>query len=645
MRTIRILLTIFLLAPLPAFAQIVHIPDPSLNAIIRETIDLPDHIPLTLHTIQQLTHLDAAYLQIQDISGLEYATNLVSLSLAGNDVSDIAPLAKLPITELRLWGNKVSDLAPLANLTTLTVLDVGDCRISDISPLANLIQLEWLEIRRNQISDISPLANLTQLTYLDAHNNQIADVRPLTSLPRLEVLKIAKNLIVDHSPLDVLPLTHFEYDETCDMPPLPLEPRLDNRTFPSVFSAWGGVSWSYVLNQPHLSGLEQMAQHDLYWCCLLWGYSFYRNGDTVELRGWQERATSNRDAYIALNSNMVILAAIGAVWEEYGEFPEDSPYWLRDEHGEILPAWDSSGLMNLNHPYVQKRIIDRAVAVSQCGLYDGIFFDGWSEYHNGRRGALPGMETILKGIRERVREDFLIMVNTNTRIAPVSAPYINGLFLESGFPGDSNSPEDLEERLSELEDTLRWAETTLRSPQINGLEGWGFANESPDSPLNLHWMRVVTTLSLTFTNGYVLYNNGESHRHYWYAFWDADLGQPVGEKAQVYEGRDGLYIREYTNGWAVYNHSGKPQIITLPEKAQGVASGWLNTKHALPNLDGEMYLRVKPKNPADVNRDGIVNILDLTLIAQAFGTDSRNADINADGVVNVFDLVIVAKQF
>ena len=30
-----------------------------------------------------------------------------------------------------------------------------------------------------------------------------------------------------------------------------------------------------------------------------------------------------------------------------------------------------------------------------------------------------------------------------------------------------------------------------------------------------------------------------------------------------------------------------------------------------PNLDGEMYLRMKPENPADVNGDGAVNILDL----------------------------------
>ena len=46
-----------------------------------------------------------------------------------------------------------------------------------------------------------------------------------------------------------------------------------------------------------------------------------------------------------------------------------------------------------------------------------------------------------------------------------------------------------------------------------------------------------------------------------------------------------------------------------------------------------------------MNGDGIVNILDLTIIAQGFGTDGLEADVNGDGVVNVFDLVFVANQF
>ena len=58
-----------------------------------------------------------------------------------------------------------------------------------------------------------------------------------------------------------------------------------------------------------------------------------------------------------------------------------------------------------------------------------------------------------------------------------------------------------------------------------------------------------------------------------------------------------------------------------------------------------MYLRVKPVNPADVNEDGVVNILDLTIVARALGTNSLKADVNGDGFVNILDLVFVANAF
>ena len=183
----------------------------------------------------------------------------------------------------------------------------------------------------------------------------------------------------------------------------------------------------------------------------------------------------------------------------------------------------------------------------------------------------------------------------------------------------------------------------MRMPRINLLEGWANPNEPADSPMNRRWMRAFTTLSLTHSDGYTLFTNGLGHRHLWYDFWDADLGKPVGGKGQLYEDIEGLYIREFTNGWAVYNNSGAAQVIRLPEEAQGVASGLSNTEHALSDLDGEMYLRVPPENPADVNGDGVVNLFDLTLVAQAIGAGEGNGDVNGDGVINVFDLVMVAE--
>ena len=49
---------------------------------------------------------------------------------------------------------------------------------------------------------------------------------------------------------------------------------------------------------------------------------------------------------------------------------------------------------------------------------------------------------------------------------------------------------------------------------------------------------------------------------------------------------------------------------------------------------------------ADVNKDGIVNIIDLTLVASNFGKTGQNsADVNGDGVVNIIDLTLVAGAF
>ena len=81
------------------------------------------------------------------------------------------------------------------------------------------------------------------------------------------------------------------------------------------------------------------------------------------------------------------------------------------------------------------------------------------------------------------------------------------------------------------------------------------------------------------------------HGHYWYDFWDADLGQTCRSlKAHLYQNIDGLFIREFTNGWAVYNRSGAAQTITLPTSATPVSdrgSTAASQTHILPDLDGE----------------------------------------------------------
>ena len=642
-------------------AQAVHIPDPNLRQAVSEALNLPAGGPITEADMRQLTSLNTAARQITELTGLEYATNLTDLRLGENPIRDISPLAHLtrlailrlndcwtiddvtPLANLtqlhvlHLDRNLIGDINPLAGLTKLEELDLRYNRIIDVSPLANLTQLNVLLLNNNRIVDISPLANLTQLAQLWLESNKIKNVHPLVSLTRLEILHIRWNSITNHSPLDGLSLTDFRYDQVCEMEPLPLQPRLANRDYPNV----PGGNWFFGQD----SRIDLMFGPGL--------FQMYPLADG-RLIGDFDRGLRERDDYISANPNAVFLMRLGhmrvALIDYWGK---EFPHWVRDSAGNFVLD-GSAPLVDFTHLEVQDIIVQQAINVSKCGLFDGIMFDHWRDEDNLLEGyvsleaQLQARLNIVQRIRAATRPNFLIQVNSNWAILPHTGPYINGLWMETGIPNWGKTPAEREEIVTDVEKTVVWAEENMREPRINAIFGEAFPPDEQPREANFQWVRLLTTLSLTHADGYaMILHNGlpKGDDRHWYDFWDADLGQPVGEKGQLYQETEGLYIREFTNGWAVYNHSGSPQVITLPEEVQGVASDLVGTEHAVANLDGEMYLRVKPKNPADVNRDGVVNILDLTIIAQAFGTDSLEGDVNGDGVVNVIDLVFVANQF
>ena len=49
--------------------------------------------------------------------------------------------------------------------------------------------------------------------------------------------------------------------------------------------------------------------------------------------------------------------------------------------------------------------------------------------------------------------------------------------------------------------------------------------------------------------------------------------------------------------------------------------------------------------PYDVNKDGIIDIRDLTIVGQYYGEEDSIYDLNSDGIVDVSDLVIIGQHF
>ena len=170
----------------PGAPKFVNIPDPNLRAAIERALVKKSTITLT--DMLKLTSLEAENAGIEDLTGIEFATNLTELYLRGNRTSDVAPLTHLKkLKALGLGSNQLSDISPLAQLKNLVELDLGGNQLSDISPLNQLKQLNWLYLSRNQIVDVFPLAQLTNLTALYLSYNQISDFSALAELvKRLE---------------------------------------------------------------------------------------------------------------------------------------------------------------------------------------------------------------------------------------------------------------------------------------------------------------------------------------------------------------------------------------------------------------------------------------------------------------------------
>ena len=465
--------------------------------------------------------------------------------------------------------------------------------------------------------------------------------------------------------------TSVPAEEICEIDRVSIVQRLTNRSYPSVF----GHNEHVILNEPIPENQwdwsyhkKTWSYHDLFIAASFRSLGFQSLTDEGPLTNEGRKLVSGETEHVwyekkeiqALNPDFLLLAGLFY----YGDYPPDSypedwPYWLRDEAGnKIQDIPFKEFLIDYTLPGMEDHFVQMAVSVAACGIFDGIFMDLWSEraeaapgpdgiahlYHGNRVEALV---SLVKRIREAVGDDFLIVVNTRTEKIPRSAPYVNGAYMETWGETRGKYPR---KRILEIENALSWYEDNLRYPQVNNLEIAKNPSEPWDSPDNRRLARVTTTLVLTHSNGSISITGKQQNpgARYWYPFWDAPLGRPIGAKGETYENRDGLFIREFTNGWAVYNRSGKAQEIELPQEVSGWSSGVKDKRrHTLADLDGEIYLKsesgLETSPTADVNADGMVNVLDLVIVANAFGEAAP--DLNGDGTVNVLDLVLVANSF
>ncbi|WP_239257341.1 MucBP domain-containing protein [Listeria ilorinensis] len=156
-----------------------------------ETLNMFDNKIVDISAVENMTHLRLLQMDHNDIQIVPDMSKLTSLTCIklndspnlGNDavekIGQAVNLTDITLGKANGWeaAPKINNIEPLANLTKLRSLTLVAANVSDISPLADL-PLVRVNLHSNKIKDVTPLAG--KHTYeLNLRGNQITDISSL----------------------------------------------------------------------------------------------------------------------------------------------------------------------------------------------------------------------------------------------------------------------------------------------------------------------------------------------------------------------------------------------------------------------------------------------------------------------------------
>ena len=602
----------------------VHIPDPNLRAAIAEELGKSVNVPIAVEEMKRLKELEAKGKGIRDLTGLQFATNLNHIDVKGNHIFDLSPLAGLiNLRYLRVVKNAISDISPVRGLTNLVFLDLDDNMVSDISPLAGLVNLKIIRTWGNPFSDLSPLSRLTKLEELDICGARLEEgtaLAPLTALTGLRELYLRKNGIQDVSPLAVLTglnRLNLSENEISDVSPLAGLTNLK----------WLAVNQNKISDFSPLDGLREDLK-------LIWheNPAFPKGGPKIEGPWLWVVLPDTR-----LESGTDLLAEVSG-----GTVTEESVAMHGATEGKSVSdnVWTFQELPPSGHDNVERMLggyIDGAIVYGTVSLYSPqeqkttIYVGSQHGFKVWLNGVL-----IYESLRYHASEDYTdflpvtLQQGRNVLLVAVEARRNAHFGFESGTDYSVANPGvgyAISETPIHINDTFI---LDIRAENVSDLAGWQF-----DLAFDRAILEVVDVSEGDFLNtsgGSTFFQSGRI---------DNAAGKIIGLKTALLSD-DGV------------SGSGTILQVQFKAKSEGETSLALQnflfgsfTGENIPAGPLDITFAVKERLlTGDVNRDGVVNILDLILVARQLGKSvpaNSPVDINGDGVVNIFDLTLVAQ--
>ena len=684
---------------------IVLIPDPNLRTVIEDRLNKAPGAAITSEDMKRLRIIVADEQGIGDLSGLEFATNLERIEFRRNAISDLTPLKDLTrLNNIKLRGNQIMDISPLANLTRVDWLGLEQNQITDLSPLRKLTKLQGVGISGNPITDVSPLADLTSLERIDAWRTPVSDFSTLASLPRLEWIEYGNDRNTTELPAlqglkslrrleihgctisDLTPLSEFtqlEWLELVNNGVSDLTP-LRNLTNLTILN----LDANLITDVSALSGLTRL--NVLYLeNNVIRDVSPLNTLSNLERLDLRNNAISDFTPLDSLSDKTFVRMVGNPGFPTGGDKIRGPWLWAivpgtrLDTRTDFLARATGGAAtevkVSTNGPVAGKAVGESTWTWHTLGSGGNNINEmteslGWGTGEEIYDHIVYGAITI-----DSPREQQTTMFVGSSDSAKV---WINGELVHQAFVNrGANDFEDF------FPVTLNQGQNVLLVALDNHGHGsfsghFGFALDAEYNLFRAGTRFLFDTDATSFEVGdtFTLHLNTENVRNL--AGWQADLvfNPDVLEALAVSEG-EFLMSEEveprFSEG-TIQNDIGKIiGINALRLDGSGVSGkGTLcsvrftvigtgkclftlenfeaasRTGQQIPFVPPEFLITAEgdePTRPAeDVNKDDVVNVLDLIQVAQSFGSnasDNPYADVNGDGVINIFDLIAVAQNF
>lgn len=133
---------------------------------------------------------------------LDNLKELTHVEFTDTDIDNIEFVEKLSnVVEFWAYSNSITDINPLINCTRLYKAYFFDCPIEDINVCANIPSLCGLAVNETNVSDLSPLKMNIDFSYLDAHGANIKDIKALENMSKMKYLTLAGTYVSNIEPL------------------------------------------------------------------------------------------------------------------------------------------------------------------------------------------------------------------------------------------------------------------------------------------------------------------------------------------------------------------------------------------------------------------------------------------------------------